>query len=266
MRIGIVSRCDVREALQLAGDISKHLKECAEVVYDKGTANKLDERGVELKNLEVDVIVAVGGDGTILRVLQNISRPIPIIGINMGKVGFLAEISPENAFYAVDKLIRGFEVSAQSRLAISINGKELPPATNEAVIVTSRPAKILEYRIEVDGGLLDDLRADGVVIATSTGSTAYAMSAGGPIVDPRVDAFIIVPLAPYKLSARPWVIFGESTINVKMMGKDAVIVIDGQYSEVAHKDDVLTFKKADTESLFVVGERSFFEKVAAKLR
>ena len=92
------------------------------------------------------------------------------------------------------------------------------------------------------------------------------MSAGGPIVDPRVDAFIIVPLAPYKLSARPWVIFGESTINVKMMGKDAVIVIDGQYSEVAHKDDLLTFKKADTESLFVVGERSFFEKVAAKLR
>ncbi|HXY87291.1 MAG TPA: NAD(+)/NADH kinase [Candidatus Acidoferrales bacterium] len=266
MRIGIVSRCDVREAIQLAGDIGKHLKECVEIVYDKGTADKLDVCGVELKKFEVDAIVAVGGDGTILRVLQDISHPIPIIGINMGKVGFLAEISPENAFQAVDKLIEGFEVSAQSRLAISINGKELPTATNEAVIVTRRPAKILEYRIKVDGCLLDDLRADGVVIATSTGSTAYAMSAGGPIVDPRVDAFIIVPLAPYKLSARPWLIFSESTISVKMTGKDAVIAIDGQYSEVVHKNDVLTFKKADIESLFVVGERSFFEKVAAKLR
>ena len=266
MRIGIVSRCDVREAIQLAGDIGKHLEERVEIVYDKGTGDKLDEHGVELKKFEVDVIVAVGGDGTILRVLQDISHPIPIIGINMGKVGFLAEISPENAFQAVDKLIEGFEVSAQSRLAISINGKELPTATNEAVIVTRRPAKILEYRIKVDGGLLDDLRADGVVIATSTGSTAYAMSAGGPIVDPRVDAFIIVPLAPYKLSARPWLIFSESTISVKMTGKDAVIAIDGQYSEVVHKNDVLTFERADTESLFVVGERSFFEKVAAKLR
>jgi NAD+ kinase len=266
MKIGIVSRCDVQEALELAREIGTHLTEHAEIVYDKDTAEQLGNCGVEIKKLGVDVIVAVGGDGTILRILQNIPYPIPVIGINMGKVGFLAEISPENAFNAVDKLIGGFEVSAHSRLAISINGKDLPPATNEAVIVTSRPAKILEYCIEVDGSLLDDLRADGVVIATSTGSTAYAMSAGGPIVDPKVDAFIIVPLAPYKLSARPWVISGESTINVKMMGKDAVIVIDGQYSEVVHKDDLLTFKKALTESLFVVGEKSFFDKVVAKLR
>jgi NAD+ kinase len=266
MKIGIVSRCDVREALELAREIGAHLTEHAEIVYDKDTAEQLGNCGVEIKKLGVDVIVAVGGDGTILRVLQNIPYPIPVIGINMGKVGFLAEISPDNAFNAVDKLIGGFEVSAHSRLAISINGKDLPPATNEAVIVTSRPAKILEYGIEVDGSLLDDLRADGVVIATSTGSTAYAMSAGGPIVDPKVDAFIIVPLAPYKLSARPWVISGESTVNVKMMGKDAVIVIDGQYSEVVHKDDLLTFKKALTEALFVVGEKSFFDKVVAKLR
>jgi NAD+ kinase len=92
------------------------------------------------------------------------------------------------------------------------------------------------------------------------------MSAGGPIVDPRVDAFLIVPLAPYKLSVRPWVVYGESTVVIKIEEKDAAIVIDGQYNETVHKDDEIRFDKDDQKSLFVLVEKSFFEKVLTKLR
>ena len=266
MKIGIVSRCDSDKALKLAAEISLHLHERAEVVCDLETAHALGQRGTAFNSFDADVIVAVGGDGTILRVLQNLPYPIPIVGINVGKIGFLAEVSPDDAFRVVDSLLDGFSVSAQSRLAISLNGRRLPSATNEAVIVTSRPAKILEYSVGIDDHVLDILRADGLIVATPTGSTAYAMSAGGPIVDPRVDAFLVVPLAPHKLSVRPLVVRGESDVVVKILGKDAALVIDGQYSQIVHKDDEIRFFKDRDKSLFVLFEKSFFDKVLEKLR
>jgi NAD+ kinase len=266
MRIGIVSRCDSKEATRLAAKIGRHLRGRAQTIYDHETAQALGQEGVALEAFDADLIVTVGGDGTILRVLQALPHPIPIIGIKVGKVGFLAEVSSENALSVVESLLGGFRVSAHSRLAISVNDRRLPSATNEAVIVTSRPAKILEYSIEVDDHVLDVLRADGVIVATPTGSTAYAMSAGGPIVDPRVDAFLIVPLAPHKLSVRPWVVYGDSTVVIKIKEKDAAIVVDGQYSETVHKDDEIRFYKDPKKSLFVLVEKSFFEKVLIKLR
>jgi len=266
MRIGIVSRCDLKEAIVLAAEIGHHLNGRAEAIYDECTAQELGCAGLSLNAMEVDLIIAVGGDGTILRILQSLRHTVPIIGINVGKVGFLADVTPDSALRVVDNLLQGFQVSAHSRLAVSVNGRRLPSATNEAVIITSRPAKILEYCIEVDGRVLDVLRADGVIVATSTGSTAYAMSGGGPIVDPRVDAFIIVALAPYKLSVRPWVLYGDSTITVRIKEKDATLVIDGQHSEVVHEEDEIQFHKDGQKSLFVVVDKSFFEKVMSKLR
>jgi NAD+ kinase len=266
MRIGIVSRCDNRDATDLAAEIGRFLNGRAQTVYDDETAHVIKKEGVSLKALDADVIVTVGGDGTILRVLQNLKHQIPIVGINIGKVGFLADVNPERALSVVESLLDGFRVSRHSRLAISVNSRCLPSATNEAVIVTSRPAKILEFSVQVDDYDVDVLRADGVIVATPTGSTAYAMSAGGPIVDPQVNAFLIVPLAPHKLSVRPWVVQDKSTIVIKIREKDAAIVVDGQYSETVHKNDEIRFFKDQEQSLFVLGEQKFFEKVPMKLR
>jgi len=134
-----------------------------------------------------DLILIYGGDGTILRSLQLLPNPTPILGINMGEVGFLTVVDPETAFYMIDDVLDNYEVVERARLAVKLNDFELPCAMNEAVIITSRPAKISQFKIHVDGKFMEDFRADGVVIATPTGSTAYAMSAGGPILDPRVD-------------------------------------------------------------------------------
>jgi len=222
----------------------------------------------EMEKAEVDFIVSVGGDGTILRTIHKMAAPLPILGINMGTLGFLVDVEPEDAIKTLEQLLMGFEVDARSRLKVLLNGRCLPPATNEVALLTASPAKMIEFEIIVDGCIMEDFRADGVIIATSTGSTAYAMSAGGPIVDPRVDAIVLVPVAPFKLSSRPWLIPGGSSIEVrlKLPDKEALVVIDGQSTTTISPKDTVEISKAETPARFVkVGRDGFYAKVKSKL-
>ncbi|WP_369424598.1 NAD(+)/NADH kinase, partial [Methanothrix sp.] len=149
-----------------------------------------------------------------------------------------------------------------------LRGERLPPATNEVALITSSPAKMLDFEIKVNGSPLERLRADGMIFATSTGSTAYAMSAGGPIVDPHLDAIVLVPVAPFKLSARPWVIRGDSVIEVdlKLPGKEALVVVDGQTMATVTHGDEIVMRRAERPARFVKASRDgFYEKVKAKL-
>ncbi len=270
-KTGIISRCDREEVLALVKEIVTHLKPKTQVLIDPRTAEKIQEKGTpvaEMRSKGAEFIISIGGDGTVLRGIQKMDDPLPVLGINMGTIGFLVDVNPEEALEVIDKVLSGFEVEERSRLSIRVNDEKLPPATNEVVIITASPAKMLSYRIFVDKSRLEELRADGVVFATSTGSTAYAMSAGGPIVDPRVDGTVIVPLAPFKLSARPWVVPAKSKIRVEITvpKKEAVLVIDGQYTRKIKEDDTILITKADKPARFVkTGEGGFYEKVRSKL-
>jgi NAD+ kinase len=243
----------------------------ADIFVEPEVAQQLGMKGTSVEEMErqrVDFIVSVGGDGTILRTIHRMNDPVPILGINMGTLGFLVDVEPKEAEKTLSQLIPQFDVDERSRLKVLLNGKSLPPATNEVALITASPAKMIEFEIIVDGSLMEDFRADGVIIATSTGSTAYAMSAGGPIVDPRVDAIVMVPMAPFKLSSRPWVIPGDSTIEVKLKLplKEALVVVDGQSTTTISINDSLVISKADTPARFVkVGKDGFFEKVKSKL-
>ncbi|NYT01063.1 MAG: NAD(+) kinase [Methanocellales archaeon] len=267
--IGIVSRCDTTDAIEIVEKVRKQIQGKVEVVFDPRSATELGilKCSTPIDKMHVDLIITVGGDGTILRAIQLLSKPTPILGINVGEVGFLVEVAPEKADTVIHEVLEEFEVERRTRLDISVNGEKLPPATNEAAIITSRPAKILQFQILIDENELDTIRADGLILATPTGSTAYSMSAGGPIVDPKVDAFVIVPLAPFKLSARPWVVPANSEIIVKLLRlkKEATIVIDGQYSKVVQKGDIIKFTKAEEPALFVKTGESFYSKVKGKL-
>ncbi len=270
-KIGLISRCDRDDVIELVKEIVKYLSSRAEVLIDLKTAEKLNYKGTpmaEMRKKGAEFIISVGGDGTVLRGIQKMDDPLPVLGINMGTIGFLVDVNPEDTFAVLDKMFSGFEVEERSRLAVMVNDVHFPSATNEVVIVTASPAKMLSYRIFVDKSRLEELRADGVVFATSTGSTAYAMSAGGPMVDPRVDGTVIVPLAPFKLSSRPWVVPAKSEIKVEltMPKKEAVIVIDGQYSRKINKDDTILIMKAEKPARFVkTKESGFYEKVRRKL-
>jgi len=270
-KVGVVSRCDKPGAVGIAREIIEHLREKLDVFVDPGTAVELGIEGLpvgQMRQAGVDLIIAVGGDGTVLRAIQHMDDPLPVMGVNMGTVGFLVDVDAEEALQTIDSILTGFQVDERFRLDVWINDVKLPPATNEVVIITAHPAKILAYKVWVDEIKLEELRADGLVIATPTGSTAYAMSAGGPIVDPRVDATVVVPLAPFKLSSRPWAIPGQSRIKVELLlrNKEAVVVVDGQSSQSISSNDVIRIEKAANPARFVrIRDNGFYDKVKSKL-
>jgi NAD+ kinase len=268
-RIGMVCRGGDDDVLVL-----KRLIECvegrAEVILDEETAYKLkrQKHGMKIEDMDVDFLICIGGDGTILRTLHYLKKPTPVLGINMGAIGFLAEVQPENAVSALTRILEGFEVERKERLSVEVKGERerMPYAMNEAVVITSKPGKMLHFAIFVDDDELERLRADGVVFATPTGSTAYAMSAGGPIVDPKVDAAIIVPIAPFKLSARPTVVDINTVISLELLGmKEAELVIDGQFYRGIGKEDGIIITRGEP-AFFVKMRDKHFLKLHDKLR
>ncbi|PKL58410.1 MAG: NAD(+) kinase [Methanomicrobiales archaeon HGW-Methanomicrobiales-5] len=268
MRLILVSRIDNADAIAYLRNVKKVLEQDGvEVFFDMDTAVVLGETGVPLADTTADAVIIVGGDGTILRTIQQMCHPVPVIGINYGEVGFLADLDPSNAIDFVRTLSRGFSVEERMRITLSGDGICLGTALNEALIVTTRPAKMLRFSIIVDGITTEQFRADGLLISTPTGSTAYAMSAGGPIVDPRIQGFILVPLAPYLLSSRPHIISSDRRLEVRLEStKPANLVIDGQQTIELGTSMTIEVKPARFPARFVDVGRNFFEKVDNKLR
>jgi NAD+ kinase len=238
-------------------------------VYDDRTAAALGHDGVALDAMEdaVDAVVAVGGDGTILRCVQRMHDPVPVLGVNTGRLGFLATASPEDVEHRVDGLVNEGETERRTRLAVTVDGDPVLPALNETVAVTSRPAKIMEVAVRHDGETVEEVRADGLVVATPTGSTAYAMSAGGPLLEPSVGGRLVVPLAPFRRSTSPWVLDadGRTTIELTRVDRSASVVQDGSHvDEVGHGTEIV-FERHDNDAVFLASDESFFERVRRKL-
>jgi len=268
MRMLLVSRIDDQKSLSYTQTLGKDLEEQGHTIrFDAETARALGESGISLSHPDVDLVVIVGGDGTILRTVQQMKRQVPLIGINWGEVGFLADLEPPEAPGFLSQMKEGFSTEKRMRVAFSKNGMHLGDALNEALIVTSRPAKMLRFSVIVDGVLAEQFRADGLLVSSPTGSTAYAMSAGGPIIDPRIQGILLVPLAPYMLSSRPHLISSERRIGIRLeSAKPARLVIDGQQTVDLSTDDLIEVTKSAEPALFVDAGRNFFAKVDDKLR
>jgi NAD+ kinase len=268
MNVLIVSRVDNQKALAFAEEIHTALKEKGCIVdFDRDTASAIGRDGINLADASVDLVIVIGGDGTILRTIQMMPRTAPVLGINYGDVGFLADLEISEALNFVKKIKDGFAVEERMRITLSKDHVPIGEALNEALIVTTRPAKMLRFSIIIDGVIAEVFRADGLLISTPTGSTAYAMSAGGPIVDPRIQGFLLVPLAPYLLSSRPHLISSNRRLEIKLeSAKPANLVIDGQMTIEMGTSSSIEVKRSDSPARFVDIGRNFFEKVDKKLR
>jgi NAD+ kinase len=268
MKCLLVSRIDLPGALSCARQMKNALKkEGVTVFLEKDTATSLGEPGHPCGQTDADVAVVIGGDGTILRTVQQLRHQIPIIGINHGEVGFLADLEPDDAWDFVKTLSRGFAVEERMRISLLQDNKPLGDALNEALIVTTRPAKMLRFSIIIEGRVSEQFRSDGLLVSTPTGSTAYAMSAGGPIVDPRIQGFLVVPLAPYMLSSRPHLISSNRRLEIRLeSSKPAKLVIDGQKTVELGSSASIVVQRAEQPALFIDAHRNFFEKVDDKLR
>jgi NAD+ kinase len=295
-KFGIISRVDRVDAVKLVFDIinyldSKNIKYALESeVYslintinnkhadntNNVNTNNVNTNSSANKNLKYELmndlndishIISIGGDGTILRTSRIIDgNEIPIIPINMGTVGFLTEFDKTKVFDAIDKIINGnYEIEKRTKSSGLIkyddgSQKILPDALNEVVIITKSPAKMLHFEVHVNGNFVEDVKADGLIISTPTGSTAYSLSAGGPILEPAVDAFVIVPICPFKLFSRPLVVDGNSEIKIRLLKKDTLVVVDGSVECEAKKGDEIILRKSNSYAYFVKGY-NFYAKL-----
>ena len=269
MKICIVSKIDSREPLELAQSLGWALSDKGySVVYEESVAAELGYEGVSLKNLDADLLLVLGGDGSVLRAVRMMNTQVPVLGINQGHVGFLTDLERDNPDADLQALLESpLRLDSRMRLSIECNGRDCGAALNEAVIVTARPAKILDFSVSVNGKVIDSFRSDGLIISTPTGSTAYAMSAGGPIVDPAVEAMLLVPMSPYMLSSRPYLLNSDAEVTVTLCSdKTALLVIDGQDQYEIGRSAKIVIRKAESPALFVDAGRTFVEKVEQKLR
>lgn len=272
MKIGIVSRTDKKEALDLNKSIINYLLENnVNVEIDSNIAVKLpeyEEFKTPITSMTSDFVLCIGGDGTVLNAQHVLSpKKIPILSINMGTVGFLTEVEPEDIFECLDALLSyDFFIEERVQLDVYCSDKWIT-VLNELVIMTSQPGKMLDLEINVDEEIVDNVRADGLIISTPSGSTAYAMSAGGPIVDPRVDAAVIIPICPFKLNTRPKIVPADSKITVKFndVDKKGLAVLDGVNDKEYGYLDEIRLRKSENFAYFVRFRKNFYESVNKKL-
>lgn len=217
-----------------------------------------------VSKMDVDLIVTLGGDGTILRVLQQ--NRAPIFAINAGIMGFLAEAPLARAEEMLARVLKGdFVEDRRMRLQPKLNGKNLPLCVNEVVLHTSSVAKMIHLEVMRGETLVHRYRADGLIIATPTGSTSYNLAVGGPIIDPSVEAFVLSPIAPFTLSSRPIVFPANSHVEVRLVAdRPATVVLDGQMELPFAIDDVLSVTRARSEAVFLRFSLDFYNRLHEK--
>jgi NAD+ kinase len=264
LKIALLANPSKRKAIELAKFALAHFRDRAEVVVTPETAAELPEPvpAQPLESVDAGVLVAFGGDGTFLMALHRSS--LPLLPINAGTVGFLAEIDGSDR----DRLRRSLDALLEQRyfledrmrIASEADGVALPDAINEVVLHTSQVAKMRHFEISVDTVPMGRLRADGMIVATPTGSTAYSMSLAGPIVDPGLEAMIVTSVAPFRSFSRSVVLDPLRSVQIRLLPPDkgAVAVVDGQTEVPVRPGGTLLCYRSPRKASFVrFGSRPF---------
>lgn len=268
--VGIAARYDRKRAIKLAEELAQHLQGKGLEVYVENTLAKMVQTGemIPLERMKTDLIITIGGDGTILRTCVAIPKPEPpILAINMGIRGFLTEVEPKLAFTAVDKWLNGdYGIEKCMKLTTRADGSKFPDALNEVLITHDEPAKLLYTRILKDNKSILTCQADSLLISTQTGSTGYSLSAGGPVLDPSVDAFVLTPICPLT-DFRSVVFPGNSSLTVEVFRPNKMLVlIDGQVNRlISSKLPTVTVTRSKNETRFIRFTDNFYNRLRSRL-
>ena len=258
-------------------NVSEAIAEFTEFVKGKAqicATCGLEECSEELLN-DTDFALVFGGDGSILYAARHLAHMnVPIIGVNLGKLGYLAEFSIEEIKKFFDDIVSGkAQIEKRMMLSCSVSNKGTEKfrstAINDVFITAGPPFRAIELNISVSGQPLADCASDGLIIATPTGSTAYNLSAGGPILSAKIEAMVITPICPHSLSFRPVVINAENTIEISgvKLNEGSTVSIDGQISMNFSSDDIIRVEREKSDFLVVNNPlRSQWKTLATKLR
>lgn len=277
--IGIISKPHHAEAKHVLEGLVPWLAERGKsVVMDVDTASLVGETaGVEKDRLpeQVEMIIVLGGDGTFLSVARlTEGRDVPLLGVNLGGLGFLTEVTQEQIFETLGEIFEGnYGVGERLLLQAHVHRDDERiaeyRALNDVVINKGALARIISLETYVNGAYVNTFAADGIIISTPTGSTAYNLAAGGPILSPELGAIIINPICPHTLTNRPLVLPEDVTVEVilKAEGEDVLLTLDGQVGFALRYDDVVEVRKAsETVKLIEPPRRNYFQVLRTKLR
>jgi NAD+ kinase len=253
------------------------LENSMEVVLDSIAAEQLGgTTGLALDEIaaRAEVLIALGGDGTVLATTRAIgSRRVPILGVNLGHLGFLADVNPDEVDEALQAVFRGsYTITERSRLEVTQlreTGEEVVGLVlNDAILATGGDvARMIELETRVDGHLVSRYLADGLILSTPTGSTAYNLSAGGPLLDTTVSATILTPICPHALSQRPLVLSDELGIEIRLRSdEDVHLTLDGQVGKLLRPGEGIRVCRSEYPALFLtIPGHSRFETLRSKL-
>lgn len=276
---GIIAKKNKPEASELAKSIVSWLdKKGIQTLVEREVAESIGHpNAIERETIpsNVDLIVVLGGDGTLLSVArQKSTASIPILGINLGGLGFLTETFKEETFEALEKVVAGdFETDKRLMLKATVRRGDTvvgeSTVLNDVVINKGALARIIDLETYIDGGYLATFNADGLILSTPTGSTAYSLAAGGPIVYPSLDSIIMNPICPHTLTNRPLVLPDRCKIRVilKSANQDVHITLDGQEGMPLEGDDIVEVRKAENYIYLIKSSsKTYFELLRTKLR
>ena len=278
-KIGVIAK-NIPEARKASRKLAAWLEARGKKVFiDSETAAAINARGYEPDEIPalVEMIIVLGGDGTLLsaaRLVAESHTDVPIFGVNLGSLGFMAEVSLDELYGNLEKAIAG-KLGTEDRIMLTASvvrgGKRIAQyrVLNDAVINKGALARMMELRVSVDDGHLTTLRADGLIVATPTGSTAYSLSAGGPIVHPTIHCFVLTPICPHTLSNRPIALPDTVVVTVCLTSpsEDVSLTLDGQIGFPLEPNDIVTIKKSRFRmKLIKHPTKSYYEILRTKLK
>lgn len=277
-KVGIYAKKNHPDAAQIAADIRDRLEaDQISILMEDTLAEQVGQvRGYAEDEIpaQVDLLIVLGGDGTLISVARLVGDlPVPILGVNMGSLGFLTEITRRELPAMLNQIVQGeFEVSDRMMLDAVIyrDGQVLAEYTvlNDVVINKGALARIIDMQTSVENNHLTTFKADGLIIATPTGSTGYNLAAGGPIIYPGINSLVITPICPHMLTNRPIIVSDEARIQIEVKFDDDVVFFtaDGQVGRKLLPNDLVEVRKSQSRTLLIASpSKDYFEILRTKL-
>ena len=278
-KIGIIAK-DIPAAQKAAKKLALWLESRGKKVYtDSETAAAVKIAGYDRETIPalVEMLIVLGGDGTLIaaaRLIADAHMDVPVFGVNLGSLGFMAELSLDELYGNLEKAIAG-RLETEDRMMLSAgvlrDNRRIAQyrVLNDAVINKGALARMMELKVSVNDGHLTTLRADGLIVATPTGSTAYSLSAGGPIIHPTLRCFVLTPICPHTLSNRPIALPDNVVVTVRLVSQneDVLLTLDGQIGFPLLPNDIVEIKKSRfTLKLIKHPTKSYYEILRTKLK
>ncbi|MBN2245813.1 MAG: NAD(+)/NADH kinase [Candidatus Aminicenantes bacterium] len=273
-KVGIVIKPHAQDIEKILKDLIVYFKNKAIIcMLEKTASEKLGESGgvqrIPLLD-QVDLVIVLGGDGTLLSIAHLAAqKKVPVMGVNLGRLGFLTEVPLDEMFLTLDSYLNGETgIISPRRMLLSKTDKEEYYCLNDVVINKGALARMIQCKIWINDKEVAVVRSDGLILSTPTGSTAYSLSAGGPIVQPNIPAILIAPICPHTLSFRPMVISQESRVRIQVLTGDeeVYLTIDGQRGQLLHIGESVNIRCSDHElKLISSPKRNYFDLVQEKL-